>query len=181
MENNLEINDTVAEKPENLANDKIQPSQPTAATPKSDRIGRGRFFIWSCLFLPMCIVLQVEFAKVTEAGFATAGQIIYAVLLNSLLVVATLFYIWAAIKRLHDMNMSGWWSLLYFLQGQAPILLLFFLIPKSSDFYWHELPVLPPVLLFASLYLWFLFPVFNIALCCIKGTNGANKYGAVPN
>lgn len=180
MENNLEINDTVAEKPENLANDKTQPSQTTATTPKSDRIGRRRFFVWSFHFLPMFILLSlasyfslsgVEIAPVT-VGHATDGEIECAVLLNNLLVVATLFYIWAAIKRLHDMNMSGWWSLLYLLQGQVA----FFLV-CCPDFHWYELP---EIFLF-SLYFWYLFPAFNIALCCIKGTKGTNKYGVEPN
>lgn len=165
-------------------NDKTQPA---ATTPESDRIDRRRFIVWSFLFLPMLILLTlasrvgldgVELAQVTGAGFATDAEIQCAVLLNNLLVVATLFYIWAAIKRLHDMNVSGWWSVLYFFQGQViPFFIVLFHPSVLSDFHWYE----SPALLFFSLHYWYLFPIFNIALCFINGTKGTNKYGVEPN
>ena len=177
----LDVNEAVEEEMENLASDKNQHSQSTITTKKSDRVGRERFFVWSCHFLPMFILLSFvsslayeEVKTATDVGYATDTQIVCTILLHSLFVAVTLFYVWAVVKRLHDMNMSGWWCLLNFLQGH--VFLLCIGDHSLHDMYWNDLYEL----FLCSPYFWLIFPFFNIFLCCVKGTNGINKYGEAP-
>jgi uncharacterized membrane protein YhaH (DUF805 family) len=59
-----------------------------------------------------------------------------------------------SIRRLHDINYSGWWILL----GSVPIT-----IPYPFNLWIPHYSAL-----------------FVLVLCCIKGTEGANKYGERP-
>jgi uncharacterized membrane protein YhaH (DUF805 family) len=117
------------------------------------RIGRIRWLARAlvCLVIPVpfCIA-GVQLAawsrhQAQEMTTAGTGEGLYSVLLLILLLVLTLFMgtsfvvsaylgVYSTIRRLHDFNLSGWWSIPFFglsaFLGIGPLLLL--IIPGSK-------------------------------------------------
>lgn len=104
-------------------------------------------------------------ALMSIIGAAALGAIsvsIFSVLFGIFLIVPTLSLF---VRRLHDLNLSGWWLLLW------PL----FAIPVMAfGFVSVELSILMNVVvvLFSI--------VFDLLLMCIRGTTGPNRFGPDP-
>ena len=77
-----------------------------------------------------------------------------------------------SVKRLHDLNQSGWWLLLI---GIVIILLKLIFVPRTKNiveafdvvFWLFALDMLVPFITF-------------VFLCCLPGTKDKNRYGEMP-
>lgn len=136
--------------------------------------GRITRFDYNVKFLMLCLVLGI-----------IAGMIDYSYLGNAVTdpnakKYATWFVqivlIWpgivAAIKRLHDLNYSGWWLLTGYL---LPVVigsgLLGYFGAKQNIIGMIAVAILLVCLVVA----------FILVLCCGKGTVGPNRFGSDPN
>ena|GEM_PF-6189394 len=188
---------------------KIQDSKSAVKKSKLNREGRLTFFGWSLLFLigsflfsffaaytlPPVISKLFHFKPyyypgdpLAPYGFYHPGNddriMPYFILLSSFMVylvvipfiTLAMLYIKASIKRLHDMNLSGWYCLFYIPQTLFLFVVSYLMYLHCRSF-WGESAYITFLI---PLYGWYLFPVFNIALCCFEGTKGANKYGEEP-
>lgn len=146
------------------------------------RINRQRFWLSSILF---SLLFGVIFAGVAffigtllsifgleppKQGQPDNGSgIVYLVLGIILWLISASFSFWVFfalyIKRLHDMNLSGYWSLLIALSPFAPLFALFF-----------------PPLVAGLVALGLNIPAFVAVIICgfFKGTDGRNQYGPDP-
>ena len=133
------------------------------------RSGRREF--WMFVLLNVIVyagLIAMLFAFVGGAGMSMADPTNLGAMMTGagvlMLLLVIPFYIWAiltsvasvavTIRRLHDLNQSGWLYLLY------PVLLV-------------AAAMISPYLMFAVVIGW-------IVVMCLPGTSGANKYGSDP-
>ncbi len=121
------------------------------------RISRSRFWL-GMLGVFCALAVAFGFAFLTSFAYAAAPFILFAFVSTYIL----------AIKRLHDRNKSGWWTLV-FLWTPGVLDRISNKVAEDSAIWW----VL--VLAGAALSLWGL-----IELGFRRGTDGANDYGPDP-
>lgn len=88
-----------------------------AASPRffslSDRVGRLRYFVYILGALSGCVVLLVVVYSVAYLLPAGLGKLVSTtsyIMVKSVIFPLIVFVM--SIRRLHDFNLSGWWSLL---------------------------------------------------------------------
>ena len=87
--------------------------------------------------------------------------------LSGVFVVAVLIpHIAVAVRRLHDIGMSGWWAFFYYL---TPVVFFVMAMSFASD---------NVIFLFSGL--WIVISLASLVLFCLRGTHGANRYGTDP-
>lgn len=136
------------------------------------RASRREYWMFTLLVVIVAIVGLALVAGVAGASALSIGQDVNPVAYGGLLagagagavVLMIAFYIWllltgvaslgVTIRRIHDLNYSGWFLLLYYV-----VLIIGALISK---------------------YLYLLFALGWIVAMCLPGTKGSNKYGNDP-
>lgn len=98
------------------------------------RARRKEFFAFSLINFLVTVVLAIAATAATaanpESGLSLAMTVIYV-----LFAIAVIIPSWAvSIRRLHDINRSGWWVLITF----VPFLGLIFLVFMFLDSHPHE-------------------------------------------
>lgn len=86
-------------------------------------------------------------------------------------ILLVIYQITATIRRLHDLNWRGWWLLIPYLLPLAYFLArqpIYVLAPEQAFFL--------DILLLVFVGSW----VILLAVCCCKGTQGANRFGTDP-
>lgn len=179
-----------------LTEEESRISQTAVKKSKSNRMGRRTFFMWTMLFLigtTFCFLYLasfgygiirdsiIYFADSWKAPYSPVVSIFLLIPAEPLYFIVFWLYIKASIKRLHDMNLSGWYCLLYIPQTLFLFVLVCVIeIRKNGNYDCFEITnfILNS---FASIAFWYFVPVFNMFLCCFKGTDGENKYGEKPN
>ena len=136
------------------------------------RSSRSEYWLFTLLVIIVAILAVVAVIAVAGASVMSLGQDLnptdYGALLAGAgagaVILIILFYIWAlltsvaslavTIRRIHDLNFSGWFLVLYY------------------------------VALFGALainkYLYWLVVLAGIVVLCLPGTKGTNKYGSDP-
>ncbi|MDR1854308.1 MAG: DUF805 domain-containing protein [Azoarcus sp.] len=117
------------------------------------RLGRVRFLAWACVGYAALALAVVAVAVLA----AIVGKPAYLLALLASF-AAALFFLSLTVRRLHDINLSGWWCL-----TPAALVGLNLLLP---DMFWLKAV--------ASL----VYLVFGLFLYCKGGSVGANEYGA---
>jgi uncharacterized membrane protein YhaH (DUF805 family) len=124
------------------------------------RTNRAKYWLGLVIALGLSAVpwyIQIGILKFEPSGWNVALAYM------SLLAVVSLVSL--VVKRLHDLNLSGWW----WLAGMAlPVVVL-----KMADYHILPLGVVPLFLIAAYLPL--------IVLGAIKGTEGGNRFGPDPS
>jgi len=120
------------------------------------RAGRAEFWHYIAVFFTVTVLAEI---LVHLVSMAAMRMIFTAWSLGCFLPT-----VGVAIRRLHDLNRSGWWLVSPLLPAFLMLLLFFWFWPVT-------------VLLAASM-LGLL--VYLIYLCIQPGTNGDNRYGPVP-
>jgi hypothetical protein len=124
--------------------------------------------LWLFLICSMLLMFILEGIFFILSILASSGYILKDISFLLKLSINSLFFIFFTIpliavfvRRLHDLNFSGWWYLFF----MTPISLGFSTVGKNVD-----------KLFYVSIALLILF----IFLMCKKGTPGPNKYGEPP-
>lgn len=104
----------------------------------SGRIGRLRYLAYSTTFglcyLPIVILMGILFTMLLEGTSADLAMTLMT-LLYVILMVGNLYSMFAlARRRLHDLNKSGWWSLLFFVPFANIALVLYLLFARGDDY-----------------------------------------------
>ena len=119
-------------------------------------------------FISATAVEHIE-SKVVIAPFL----IIMGIMFFVISIVIAVSQITSLVKRLHDLNFSGYWVLLIFF-----LEIVLSLILELSEISGIQLPLLVEIIV--SIMAVILFLVGFIGLFFIKGTKGDNKYGPDP-
>lgn len=130
------------------------------------RTSRKEF--WSFLICSMLLMFILEgiffiLSILASRGYTSKDtSFLLKLSINSLFVIFfTIPLIAVTVRRLHDLNFSGWWYLFF----TTPISLSFSTVGKNMDkFFYVSIALL----------------IFFIILMCKKGTLGPNKYGEPP-
>ncbi|UXM95992.1 DUF805 domain-containing protein [Bartonella sp. HY329] len=157
----------------------------------SGRASRSEFW-WFMLFYTICYMLIFALQStiivlidqsINKTGYSFITEDIYEYLdigfiLCDVLFLLVFFFprLGVTVRRLHDLNLSGWWSVL--LVGLALTTLIPLLRFYFMDVYLYLINI-------GSNVFWFKFVfsllVFVLLIVLIKkGTNGPNKYGENP-
>ena len=126
----------------------------------SGRTSRSEFW-WFYLFF---IILMIVAGLIAVSGFALATMsttpLIALSVIAGLIYLAFLIPFFAVtVRRFHDRNLSGWWYGLVF---------VFNLLPNVA-------PDNVPLLAVSGIA-----AIASIVICCLKGTQGPNKFGPDP-
>jgi uncharacterized membrane protein YhaH (DUF805 family) len=126
------------------------------------RINRAKFWLGVLFIVLLNIATVIVFAILSAAAGENSGLYIGGFVAFIPFVIATIMTFAIVIKRLHDREKSGWWSLVF-------IVLLNVLSVAGA-----ALGGIGAVLSLASLaiLIWAL-----VELGCLKGTTGPNTYG----
>jgi uncharacterized membrane protein YhaH (DUF805 family) len=121
------------------------------------RINRAKYWIATVTYISVTIAL-------VGLGFFFRFDTIFFIVAAIVFVAMTVSGVAVGLKRLHDRDMSGWW------------LLVFYLLPAVLDGIGRALGV-PIVFSLAgsAISIWAL-----VILGFLRGTPGANQYGADP-
>lgn len=137
----------------------------------SGRIGRANFVFGTILFIIMISLIMFIAVLVNtvlsafKAGTASMVAVFYlACLLSILGGFIFIVPLWA--RRLHDLNKSGWYLIIYLLIG-----ILNYLFKSTGN-------VLFSVI---SLILWVVYVIMLACMLFIPGNREANKYGNPPS
>ncbi|MDC7682484.1 DUF805 domain-containing protein [Asticcacaulis sp. BYS171W] len=126
------------------------------------RINRATYLLYSLTFLPLERLFQ---------GIASSDTSWLELL--GIAVALPLIWLWACltIKRLHDLNLSGWWclALLLFPVTSAGAMVLIYFLEAGS-----VIPVLLAVIAGIPVLLAYILLTF------VKGTVGDNRFGPDP-
>ncbi len=137
------------------------------------RINRLAFFIWMALYYGFAIVL-VSIFHLAFNGYSrdfTPENLKRIEVIIPLAMVTVIYLLWGwmcianTVKRLHDMNLRGWWI---FAPALVYIPLLVITKTTSSSML---LTLFSLVLLLVCLFA-------IIVIYCIKGTEGVNRFGS---
>lgn len=126
------------------------------------RLGRVRYFSYILVILSVFILLLVSVRNI----FGVMGDeifIFYAVFFFAVVILT--------IRRLHDLNLSGWWALLIPISFAITMgMLLAFIFSPSTPF-------------FVTLIIWSMLGLNIVAFSLLifwKGTAGSNRFGEGP-
>ena len=139
------------------------------------RINRLAFFIWMALYYVFAIILVFILLLVFNGDSLDfpPENLKHIEVIIPLAMVWAIYLLWGwmcianTVKRLHDMNLRGWWIF-----APALVYILFLVISKtisSSTLLTLISVVLFLVCLFALIVIYF-----------IKGTEGVNRFGSDP-
>lgn len=125
----------------------------------SGRASRSEYW-WFVLFYFLVSVSLVVLAILVSGGTPDQwangnipmGSAILFVLLGIFVLATIIPYVAVTVRRLHDRNISGWWYVAIFVISLIPFLNIIGAIGSL---------------------------VF-LVICCLRGTNGPNKYGPDP-
>lgn len=137
----------------------------------SGRSRRSEYWYFVLFTIIVGIVLSIADAAVFTSGLKDTGP------LGSLFTLATLIPgIAVSVRRLHDINRTGWWILpLYVLL----IPMMFFFFSASASVGSAASGVTPMLsVIFALAFLG--FAILLLVWACTNGTAGPNKYGPDP-
>jgi uncharacterized membrane protein YhaH (DUF805 family) len=134
-ESNSPINNTA--EPRNLPNEVLLTDQEASFAKfhytAKGRVGRKEFFFrWFMPYITLLVGLTIGANLIIMQETESSASL--AALMIILLVIVVLFFsqVVIGIKRLHDINASGWWSLLWFVPLANFILLLVLFFKPSS-------------------------------------------------
>jgi uncharacterized membrane protein YhaH (DUF805 family) len=119
------------------------------------RIGRLRFFLY--LLLIGAIALVLAFLK--DAGVRSSDEVLWLLVIPGFMIFT---------KRLHDLNLSGWWNLIWILP---------FVVDAGLTAILQVPNWLGNLLLWGNLGAQI---VFLLGLLVIPGSRTANRFGASP-
>jgi uncharacterized membrane protein YhaH (DUF805 family) len=125
------------------------------------RLGRMRFMAWNMVLILVMSVFTVKTKSETDLAifvmFMTAG------LFFIVMIVGFVISICASVRRLHDMNLSGWWVLF---------------LPVLNGLAVSQMLLSPSI---RSMTIVFLVQFLtSMLLCVIPGNQGVNDYGHPP-
>ena len=123
----------------------------------SGRAGRREYISFRIIIFVIKISLSIVILLLEYNKAQYQIKVIFVVLTIIFKIFYIIPYISLSMRRLHDMNLSGSWHIIF----------VTFLIILGI-FYGKEIPILIH------------FFTYQIALMSIKGTNGPNKYGEQP-
>jgi uncharacterized membrane protein YhaH (DUF805 family) len=122
-------------------------------------------------------VVAVVFAFLGTAIRPSKTDVLMSLIVSAIALVGIFLSLAWAARRLHDMDQSGWWSLVLLMPTATIVLASIFLLSARAaqrlhDMSgWWNLVLLVPLL--ATI-------VFLITLCVRRGTTGPNRYGPDP-
>ena len=132
------------------------------------RISRSQF--WLKWFLPVVaiyIVLEIILVAAVASGNTATVGVIFVILL-----IFSLITLWPGIavlvKRIHDRNKSGWLALALY----VPLILYYIVVAAGGQ---QNAAAIVLSLVVLGVGIWFF-----IEFGCMRGTVGANQYGADP-
>ena len=128
------------------------------------RIGRLQYFfvLLLTIFIYFFLGILYIFGAALVDNPHLASKETYSFVMQLVSFFASFIMFIPAIKRMHDINISGWWIVLW----GAPIEVFLLLLPSIGG-------ILVVLSILAKV-------IFGISLLVIKGTEGENKYGS-PN
>ena len=126
------------------------------------RMGRKEFLLPGLFFVVLPVLLL----------FALLLGIIARILPVPIMFFSTLFFLPFIIKRLHDIGLSGWFSLISLLA--TPTTFYYFVVPKSLFMGAKEIPLYMLLILFIT------FMISMLFLLLKSGSKTVNKYGRIP-
>jgi uncharacterized membrane protein YhaH (DUF805 family) len=123
------------------------------------------FFLYLFSLTTNLLKLQLNMATVFRLAFR--AEVVFG--LAWIIVYATF-----AVRRLHDINLSGWWAIIPLTSGVISSVGDLMSLP----FFQSNTPMAPPTpaILFLASISW----ATNIFLCLKQGSAGSNNYGAQP-
>ena len=129
------------------------------------RINRAKY--WFVVLITFIIsMVAVIFALTMISALGEAGYMVAIAIGIAVFVFSVWIGIAAGVKRLHDREKSGWW------------LLLFYLVPSVLNGMSTTMSDTGRILV---ALVGFVISVWGfVELACLKGTTGANTYGADP-
>ena len=130
------------------------------------RMNRKQFLLPGLFFvvLPILLLLTIPLGEIA------------LMLPTSIMFFSTLLFIPFIIKRLHDIGLSGWLSLISFLT--TPVILYYFVIFKLLTV---NIPgKIKEIPLYMLLILFITFMISVLFLLLMPGSKTANKYGPIP-
>jgi uncharacterized membrane protein YhaH (DUF805 family) len=129
------------------------------------RINRGKYWLGVLFIVLLYIAAAIVFSILYAAAGETAGMVVGGVVAFAAFIAAIWMTFGIVIKRLHDREKPGLWSL------------VFIVLPSVLSGAGTALGGIGAVLSLASLAIsiWAL-----VELGCLKGTTGPNKYGPDP-
>ena len=138
------------------------------------RYGRGKFWRWSLLLPPLMFFMLIPLASMSNPTGGGGVVTLFVVAMPFLFLYCKLLA-----HRLHDLDWSAWWSLLFAL---LPIFMFresFVIYDRIEQSYEAQQAFKPYVIfmLFGSLAIFF---GGFIVMGCLRGTKGPNQYGPDP-
>ena len=133
------------------------------------RAARSEYWWWYLFFVLVQVVLNAAEMEMLS------GVFIVLVLIPHLAVT---------VRRLHDINLSGWWVFFYYV---TPF--LFFVLSLNSwqmqmmttpNQAYQHLDFASENAIFLSSVLWIVISFVSFIIFCFRGTYGANRYGTDP-
>ncbi len=140
------------------------------------RMGRKVFWLGFLGLIVLAFLLLGAFAPMMRTTGMDGGERVFLLVMQ---IITFVYLAWLMIRRLHDINLSGWWFLLL---GPLPILAatninsVYQYIPQTYEAQQAALPWIS-VVEFGS---YALLLGGLIVLGFIRGTAGPNKYGPSP-
>ena len=146
------------------------------------RASRAEFWYW-CLFWFLGVFFLYIFAILYGSWFDPALKYTKS-FLNFLgfwsIVLECVVIIPIAFRRLHDLNKSGWYSILWYMVGALALMALT-LIVHDFELLVLRIPFFAQLSLLLVIGLGFLGPViWMLVWFCKKGDEGDNRFGANP-
>ncbi|MCH9853001.1 MAG: DUF805 domain-containing protein [Alphaproteobacteria bacterium] len=132
----------------------------------SGRAKRKEFCLLWLMFIVLPAIFVVAFTNIAVASSAIIVGIINLILLVSILAIYVII-VAVTIRRLHDIDRSGWWIFLIF---SGILMSILNAATNSLPAFWNTLSIGAYVV---GLILWGI-------LAFKKGTDGANRFGDDP-
>jgi uncharacterized membrane protein YhaH (DUF805 family) len=126
----------------------------------SGRASRSEFWWFYLFFLIMLIgAALILGGGIAMVGFSTTMLTVFSVIAGLIYLAILIPFFSVTVRRFHDRNLSGWWYGLVFVLNMVP----------------NMMPDNIPLLAVSGIA-----AIASIVICCLKGTQGPNKYGADP-
>jgi len=155
----------------------------------SGRASRAEFW-WFTLFLIVTYIVIIialgatagGLAAMNPAGAIAAGGVgIFAIFIGLFWLAMFIPVLAVQIRRLHDINRSGWWMGAFWLLYLVYVGLTFSYAFTASSVTDGAPPSVAGALAVAVLALvFFVYSIMLLVFFCLPGTKGANRYGDDP-
>ncbi len=143
------------------------------------RASRSEFW-WFALFVMVTGYALKLFIDIPIFGYEFLSPVAPISGLSS--IITFLPWICVIIRRFHDVNVSGWWILSFYVLVIVFSLFITVIIATSIFSYIDSLVILAVIVIIsiASLIIIIVGPITGLVFLCKKGTAGDNRFGADP-